>query len=61
MHKKSFSRYTGGLILGLAHLKERHLEILGYNVVLIPNNDWHKIYMNLPDAKEKFLKSKLKL
>lgn len=61
VRKSSFNGHAGGLTLGLAHLKERHLQILGYHVVLISNNDWHKIYMNLPDAKEKFLKNKFKL
>lgn len=56
IHNKSQKRYIGRNLLGMDLLKERHLQMLGYRVVLITQKAWNSMYMNLPGAKDAFLK-----
>lgn len=42
---------------GFDRLQERHLSILGYEVVQICYREWNSIHMNLPGARQDFLKS----
>lgn len=44
---------------GLGRLQERHLGILGYNVIQICYREWNSMHMNLPDARKNFLKNHL--
>lgn len=46
---------------GVEYLRERHLEILGYKVVHINLNEWNSMYMNLPGAKNDYLRNLLQL
>lgn len=43
-------------IRGFDRLRERHLSILGYDVVQICYREWNSIHMNLPGAREEFLR-----
>lgn len=45
---------------GEEQLEERHLGILGFDVIQICYRDWNKMHMNLPGAKETFLRKILK-
>jgi hypothetical protein len=46
---------------GQEHLKQRHLEILGYKVIHINYSEWNSMYMNVPGAKVNYLKNLLQI
>lgn len=46
---------------GEEQLQERHLGILGYNVIKIFFDDWNKMHMSLPGEKVTFLRKILNL
>lgn len=50
---------TSGL-RGFYRLQERHLHILGYNVIQICYREWNSMTMTLPGAREHFLSNFLK-
>lgn len=54
-HSFRFNETKG--LRGFDRLQERHLSILGYNVVQICYREWNSIHMNLPGARENFLRS----
>lgn len=60
MEKQSYS-YNTKIPHGEQQLQERHLGILGFNVIQIFYGDWNKMHMNLPGAKETFLRKLLKV
>lgn len=41
---------------GFNRLQERNLNILGYDVIQICYREWNSIHMNLPGAREDFLR-----
>lgn len=47
-------------IRGNILLEERHLGILGYDVVQICHREWNSMHMNLPGARENLLRNFLK-
>lgn len=49
------------VLRGQEKLKQRHLEMLGFNVIQIQYRDWNKTQMNLPNAKQTFLKKILNI
>lgn len=49
-------RRIGG---GMLHL-ERHLSILGYDVIQICHREWNSMHMSLPGARENLLRNFLK-
>lgn len=46
-------------VRGFDRLQERHLSILGYDVVQICYREWNSIHMNLPGAREDLLRKYL--
>ncbi|XP_063703033.1 uncharacterized protein LOC134832796 [Culicoides brevitarsis] len=41
---------------GSEALKKYHLEVLGYKVVVLMHRDWYSMYLNLPGARQEYLK-----
>lgn len=56
---KSFCSNTEKRLRGLDRLQERHLGMLGYNVIQICYREWNSMHMNLPGAREDFLRTYL--
>ena len=48
-----------GNLTGLALLRRRQLEILGYRVVGIPHHHWNSLALSSPQTKHTYLKHKL--
>ncbi|GAB0092173.1 uncharacterized protein DMENIID0001_071490 [Sergentomyia squamirostris] len=44
---------------GFEQLRQRHLEILGYRVLHLAQNDWNSMYLSVPGAKSRFLRKLL--
>lgn len=53
---KSYCLNKEKRLRGFDRLEERHLAILGYNVIQICYREWNSMHMNLPGARENFLK-----
>lgn len=61
LRENSYCRNKTKHLLGEYLLQERHLGILGYRVIQICYREWNSMHMNLPGAKEVFLKKVLRL
>lgn len=57
---KSFRMNGYKELRGFDRLQERHLSMLGYSVIQICYREWNSIHMNLPGAREHFLRNFLK-
>lgn len=60
LEKKSYC-YNTNTPHGEELLQERHLGMLGFNVIQICYGDWNKMHMNLPGAKTNLLRKLLNL
>lgn len=57
----AFCQNNRSQIRGPETLRERHLEMLGYKVVQVNYNEWNSMYMNLPGARQNYLKELLQI
>lgn len=61
MKLESFCQNDQSQLRGPEILRERHLEMLGYQVVQVNYTEWSSMYMNVPGAKLNYLKSLLQI
>lgn len=60
LFNNSFRMNGSKKLRGFDRLQERHLSMLGYTVIQICYREWNSIHMNLPGARENFLRNFLK-
>ncbi|KNC23192.1 hypothetical protein FF38_07741, partial [Lucilia cuprina] len=57
----SFCENDLNALRGPESMKIKHLEMMGYKVLHINEHDWNSKYMNVPGAKQNYLKCLLQI
>lgn len=57
----SFCENDLNALKGPDSMKIKHLEMMGYKVLHINEHDWNSKYMNVPGAKQNYLKCLLQI
>uniref|UniRef100_A0A1B0EVM3 Uncharacterized protein n=1 Tax=Phlebotomus papatasi TaxID=29031 RepID=A0A1B0EVM3_PHLPP len=61
LHRREAFCENSTHLRGNEQLKQRHLEILGYRVLHLAQNDWNSMYLSVPGAKSRFLRNMLSI